>query len=158
MARILAYGPLLVNQPDGYADHVIRHLGGEPQLLEWLSRFPGEPAFLAATARLADVLSILSSNDPVVDAIRELRSRHRSPSALSPYLLPDTDHETLSDLAEVLLMRVRTEHWRASLQLSYAALDLVDSAIQLAESRGTDVAQGRSYATDARRALNAAAA
>ena len=112
---------------------------------------------MAATLQTADVLAALSGEEVIVDAIREVRRTRRVPEPVQPYLTPDTDHVTLSDLSEALLRRCRTSDVAATLELAVATLTFLDRALEVAAARGGDVATAQSYAAQARRRVNQAA-
>src|SRR5690348_16463153 len=56
VSEIVAASPLVPNEATTYLERVVRHLGGQAQLLDWLAQFPGEPALVAATEQLVDLL------------------------------------------------------------------------------------------------------
>ncbi|HVV22406.1 MAG TPA: hypothetical protein VHF06_23435 [Pseudonocardiaceae bacterium] len=78
---------------------VVRHLGGDGALVDWLERFPGRPRITTRLLALIDLLNTVSAEPAVVTALTELRRRTPDPSELRPYLSPDTDDETLAGLA-----------------------------------------------------------
>ena len=157
VAQILPYEPLVPNQSSVYLTRVVEHLGGEPQLIDWLARFPGEPCLVAATLQMADLLAALSGQEVIVDAIRQVRSTRRVPETVQQHLTPDTDHVTLIDLSEALLRRCRTGDAAATLELAVATLTFLDRTLEVAAALGGDVATAQSYAAQARRRVELAA-
>src|SRR4051812_34908706 len=73
VARIHTCEPLLPNLTVSLMGKLTRHLGGGEQVLDWMSRFPGETSLVAAVLRLTDLLSALSGRPAVLDAIRHIR-------------------------------------------------------------------------------------
>lgn len=61
--------------------------------------FPGRPRITTRLLALVDLLNTVSAEPAVVTTLTELRSRTPDPSALRPYLSPDTDDETSAGLA-----------------------------------------------------------
>jgi hypothetical protein len=153
VSEVVAAVPLVPNQATTYLERVVKHLGGQGALLDWLAKFPGEPALVAATLQLVDLLSALSGRDPVVDAVRELRAAAPDAEPLRPYLPPDTDHVTLSDLAEGLLTQLRAQNVAQALQLGFASLDLIEAALRRASQESADVAVALDATEEVRQGL-----
>jgi hypothetical protein len=78
---------------------IVKHLGGETALVQWLDRFPGRPRIVARLFALIDLLDMFSAEPSVVTALSELRADTPYPPGLSNYLSPDSDDETLGGLA-----------------------------------------------------------
>lgn len=157
VAEIVAASPLVPNEATTYLERVVRHLGGQAQLLDWLAHFPGEPALVAATQQLIDLLGALSYRDLVVDALRDVRRTTPDPAPLRAYLPPDTDHVTLSDLAEALSMLLRGRDVAATLSVGFASLDLLDASLARAGAQGADITMAASTVSDVRSGLDRAA-
>src|SRR4051794_1709510 len=77
VARIYTCEPLLPNLTVSLLGKLTRHLGGGEQVLDWLSRHPGEPSLVAAVRRLSDLLAALSGQPAVIDAVGSIRSEHQ---------------------------------------------------------------------------------
>jgi hypothetical protein len=151
VARIYTCEPALPNHTVSLMGKLTRRLGGGEQVVEWMGRFPGEPALVAAVLRLSDLLGALSGRPAVVDAIRRIRREHqtdrrRGPDPLAPYWAPTTDHVTLSDLAETVKHMLRKNDGRGALDVSARVLDLLDEAFRDLEHAGADVRTARDCA------------
>jgi hypothetical protein len=101
VATVLPWHAHLPPEMAGHLNKLIRHLGGDDELLRWLDEHPGRPRLVARVYRLVGILDGLSGSSAVVTALRELRERTRYP-ALDPYLPPDTDSGTLASLAQAI--------------------------------------------------------
>lgn len=150
VARIYTCAPALPNHTIILLGKLTRHLGGTAKVLDWLSRFPGETALVAAVFRLADLLDALGGRPVVVDAVRRIRSERQSwkrPGAdpLARYWPPVTDHGTLSDLAETLKHMLRKDDGRGAVDVSGRVLDLLDEAFGNLERSGSDVRRARAH-------------
>ncbi|MFE9880788.1 hypothetical protein [Streptomyces sp. NPDC005784] len=78
---------------------VIDHLGGQPELMAWLDRFPGRPRLIARIYVLLGHLDQYSDDPAVLAAVRHARAQDPYPVGLRGYLTPDTNDETLGGLA-----------------------------------------------------------
>ncbi|MET9988756.1 hypothetical protein ABZ061_04200 [Streptomyces mutabilis] len=78
---------------------VTRHLGGEPQLLEWLDRHPGLPRLTARLVALTGNLDRCGEFPDVVEALRSSRAEDPFPAGLEGVLPPETDEATLSEVS-----------------------------------------------------------
>jgi hypothetical protein len=157
VSQVVAFEPLVPNEATTYLERVVRHLGGQSALLDWLDRFPGEPTLVSSSVHLADLLGALSSLDAVVDAIRQIRRESPDAGPIRLVLPPVTDHVTLSDLAEGLLLRLREGDSEGTLALASASLDLVERALDRAAGSGADVTLAQTVVVDTRQRVVRAA-
>ncbi|MFH9331632.1 hypothetical protein ACH4KU_21920 [Streptomyces althioticus] len=114
---------------------VSSHLGGEPQLLDWLDRHPGLPRLTARLTAMTGNLDRYSDDPSVVEAVRAARAEGALPAELEELLPPQTDEETLSDLAyriDSLLFERRTGD---AARLALTAADWLRTAARQAPSR-----------------------
>jgi hypothetical protein len=74
--------------------------GGRRGLLEWLDAHPGAPRLTARLLALVDNLDRFSENTAVVDALRAHRERTSAPAELRDVLPPETNEESLADIAQ----------------------------------------------------------
>ncbi|WP_432042396.1 hypothetical protein [Streptomyces cadmiisoli] len=99
VARLVPFHWSLPNTIAAELSQVTDHVGGQPELLAWLDRYPGMPRLTARLYVLMGLLDQYSSDDAVVTALREFRQRTPYPEGLRGYLVPETDDETLGSLA-----------------------------------------------------------
>ena len=99
VSHLLAFHAELPNALVAKLGSVVRHLGGEPELVAWLERFPGRPRTVARLFALIELLDAVSGDPAVVAALAEVRAGTPYPPGMAGYLSPDTNDETLSGLA-----------------------------------------------------------
>jgi hypothetical protein len=157
VAQVYVWEPILPNATVIMMGRLTRHLGGQAEILRWLSAFPGKPRLVAAVVGINDILGALSGDQAIVDGVRELRTQPRYQRALAAYWAPSTDHTTLSDLAESAKHMLREDRFSSAVHLSTLVLDFLEEALPLAERRGADVHMVHRWLSDARDRLEAAA-
>jgi hypothetical protein len=102
VARIIPFHIVLPNPMVAVLSRVTDHLGGQPALFAWLDRHPGRPRLVARLYQFVSLLDELTEQPAVVTALRELRARTPYPPGLEDYLVPDTDKDTLTGLAQAV--------------------------------------------------------
>lgn len=107
----------------GLITRIVKHLGGETALAQWLDRFPGRPRIVARLLAVIDLVDTFSAEPAVVTALSELRADTPYPPGLSNYLSPDTNNETLAGLS-----------WHIE---QLAADDRMEDAVRLARDSAT---------------------
>ncbi|MET8999461.1 hypothetical protein [Amycolatopsis sp. NPDC004169] len=136
---------------------IVRHLGGEAELMRWLERFPGRPKIVARLFALIDLLESYSAEPSVVTALSELREETRYPPGLSGFLSPDTDDETLAGLAWHIERLAADDRMPDAVRLARNAAALVQRLAARARELNPDLPDLAGSAAEAGRAVEDAA-
>jgi MoxR-like ATPase len=99
VSHLIAFHSELPNALVAKLARIMKHLGGEAELVAWLESFPGRPRTVARLFALIELLDRFSAEPAVVAALAELRAGTPDPPGMAAYLSPDTNDETLSGLA-----------------------------------------------------------
>lgn len=123
IAEVLPLGWSLSPRGKERLSSVTDRLGGQRQLLEWLDRHPGLPRLTARVFVLMGTLDQYTDDPEVLDALRSARSADPFPAALREDLPPETDEETLGDLASRLEELLGERHTREATRVALASAD-----------------------------------
>ncbi|WP_290059081.1 hypothetical protein [Amycolatopsis solani] len=136
---------------------IVRHLGGDAELVRWLDRFPGRPRIVARMFALIDLLDTVSAEPAVVTALAELRAGTRYPPGLAGYLSPDTDDETLAGLAWHIERLAADDRMADAVRLARNSVALVQRIAARARELKPDLPDLAGLAAEAGKAVDDAA-
>lgn len=136
---------------------IVKHLGGETALVQWLDRFPGRPRIVARLFALIDLLDTFSAEPSVVTALSELRADTPYPPGLSNYLSPDTDDETLGGLAWHIEQLAADDRMADAVRLALDSAALVERLAPRARELNPNLPDLALLAAKAARAVDEAA-
>ena len=140
VATVLPWHAELPPEMAGHLKRLIRHFGGDDELLRWLDEHPGRPRVAARAYHLVGLLDGISGSSAVVTALRELRERNPYPPGLDRYLPPDTDSGSLGSLAQHIESLLGDGRDGDAVALSLATIemltDVAPRAVELAPELG----------------------
>jgi hypothetical protein len=144
VATVLPWHASLPTDVAGDLTRLVRHLGGDDALLQWLDGHPGRPRVVARAYRLIGLLDGISGSRAVVTALRELRERTPYPPGLEGHLVPETNSGTLASLGQQIEALLGDDRPGDAVALSLAVLaalrDVAPRAAELdPELRGLGV-------------------
>lgn len=123
VSEILPLGWSLTPRAKERLNTVVEHLGGEPQLLQWLDGHPGLPRLTARLFALMGNLDRYSDEADVVEALNSSRAQTPLPAGLEGILPPETGEETLSDIAYHIDGFLSDRHTQDATRLALATTD-----------------------------------
>jgi hypothetical protein len=157
VARILPYHWSAPNPIVAELTRMIRHLGSDRALLDWLDRHPGRPRTVARLYLLIALLDRFSDEPAVVTALRELRERQPYPPGLAGHLVPDTDGGTLANLAAQIESMLGEDRIDEVSRLAVATTAMLEQVAARAAELDADVRQLGDLLDQVRREFPAAA-
>ncbi|MCW2503550.1 MAG: hypothetical protein JWO79_1834 [Actinomycetia bacterium] len=158
VARLLPHHWRLPHPMAADLTRLIRHLGGERQLLDWLGQHAGAPRITARIYELVDLLDQVSADQAVVAALAELRARSPDPPELTGIIPPDTDIGTLASIATEIELLLGDEQTGKAVQTGLAAADLLERLAPRAAELGPQAGNLAELARRARQRLAEASA
>jgi hypothetical protein len=158
VSHLIAFHTELPNALVAKLGRIVRHLGGDTELVAWLERFPGRPRIVARLFTLIELLDRFSAEPAVVAALAELRAGTPYPPGMAGYLSPDTNDETLSGLAWHIEALVADDRVPAAVRLALDAAGLLAQVLRRAGELDPDVPEVGGLVDRAREAIAEAAA
>jgi hypothetical protein len=158
VSHLLAFHAELPNALVAKLARIVRHLGGDTELVAWLERFPGRPRIVARLFALIELLDRFSAEPAVVAALAELRAGTPYPAGMVGYLSPDTNDETLGGLAWHIEALVADDRVPQAVRLALDAAALLAQVLRRAVELDPEVPEVGGLVDRAREAIAEAAA
>jgi hypothetical protein len=131
VTRLLPYHATLPDQISGDLSCLIAALGGEHELLNWLTTYPGRPRLVARLYRLIGLLDWYSADPIVISALREVRE-NPLPPIVGAHLTLDTDSATLAGLAWAIENSVAEDRINKATRLAAGTASVFEQVAQRA--------------------------
>jgi hypothetical protein len=158
VSHLIAFHTELPNALVAKLARIVRHLGGDTELVAWLARFPGRPRIVARLFTLIELLDRFSAEPAVVAALAELRAGTPYPPGMAGYLSPDTNDETLSGLAWHIEALVADDRMPEAVRLALDAAALLAQVLRRAGELNPQMPEHSDLVDRAREAIAEAAA
>jgi hypothetical protein len=157
VSHLIAFHTELPNALVAKLSGIVRHLGGDTELVAWLEHFPGRPRIVARLFALIELLDRFSAEPAVVAALSDLRAGTPYPPGMTGYLPPDTSDETLSGLAWHIEALVADDRLPQAVRLALDAAALLAQVLRRAGELDPEVPELSGLVDRAREAIAQAA-